>query len=163
MIGIPLLQTSYYSTNTDWQSMGIMLGIVAIVITAVACLEGRPGIPSGESCDSSSECLRGLVCTFGYCRAECYFDRDCPDGSACVAVEGSAGLRVCTTPAEESCHEDGCPPGLVCSPDGICREGCVEDDDCGPGRICRESVCIEGEAGAVDRISRSSVSSRTAR
>ena len=43
MIRIPLLQTSYYTTNTDWQTMSIMLGIVAIVITALVIYGRRSG------------------------------------------------------------------------------------------------------------------------
>ena len=95
-----------------------VLGIGALVLAAVlwlaGCLENRTDRPLGSTCSGDTECAHDLVCSYGRCRAQCSFDRDCPPGQACVAsADPVSGARVCTA-GEEG---EGCRGGRVGSTD----------------------------------------------
>lgn len=119
--------------------------LVALALTAAlglaGCLHGDRRRPLGERCTEDSQCETSLVCQYGRCRAECTFDRDCPEGSICVVAEDGSS-RVCV---DEICGpgEEECPPGLACGPDGRCREECDDDESCGDDRICLYGFCFE--------------------
>jgi hypothetical protein len=95
----------------------LALGIGALALAAIlwlaGCLEGRSDRPLGSTCSGDTECAGDLVCSYGRCRAQCSFDRDCPEGTVCVQGEGG-GSGVCTLAEEEGCEATSCAPGWVC-------------------------------------------------
>jgi len=120
-----------------------ILGVGLVAGAQVACLTGETTRPLGERCSSDQECVDALVCRYGVCRSPCAFERDCPEGFACVAVVGRAGERVCT--AEGTDSSTACPPGLERAPDGFCRELCEES--CDSGYECRGGLCLPCDDG----------------
>lgn len=110
-------------------------------LAAASCLEGRTDRPLGSRCASDDECEASLVCEYGRCRSECVFDRDCPDGLACVAAAEDPSLRVCALPEEGG--PDDCP-GESRPSEGTCRDPCVVHEDCGDDRHCVDGFCVDG-------------------
>lgn len=62
---------------------------------------GATGRMVGGRCVASGDCvqrcLTGSKFPGGYCTVGCGADRDCPGGSACVALDGGVCLATCST------------------------------------------------------------------
>lgn len=114
-----------YSPAMHWR-IAFLLGFVGFL----ACHGGDVGPDGGlvggacrDGGDCAERCVRGGDFPDGTCTVDCRDDRDCPDGSWCIDVEG-----------------------------GVCLLGCAYDDDCRPPYECkdrnregaggREAVCI---------------------
>jgi hypothetical protein len=70
--------------------------------------------------------------------------RDCPDGELCILSGSGANAGVCRLPDETKCGVDNqCQTGLVCGPDGQCRNECTTAQQCIPGQVCVDKVCAD--------------------
>lgn len=117
--------------------------IISICCTLFDCHGGDLGHNIGVLCDDESPCREPYICEYGRCRSECKLDIDCEDG-ACVQSEDDPDENVCTVEIETDCEDNGCPKGLYCAKDGICRSGCDDSDDCLKDQICQDHVCYSG-------------------
>jgi hypothetical protein len=96
----------------------------------------------GGACDLNSDCDAGLVCLQAVCHEQCATSEDCGAGRCVVSADR---LRVCQLDYESPCSFNSqCPPALVCSVDGKCRNQCNADRDCVPEQLCVKGVCAEG-------------------
>lgn len=104
------------------------------------------------SCTLASECPDILVCRHGRCTNACEADVDCPPGARCD--EDESGMLGCRDVAGRECmlNSDCVDAGLICAPDGRCREPCRADRDCRDGAICdtvvSPTVCVPPEPDA---------------
>lgn len=80
-----------------------------------ACRDGR---------DCAERCVKGGAFPDGTCTVECRDDRDCPDGTSCIDVEGGVCLLACR-------YDEDCRPPYECK----------DRDREGAGG--REAVCID--------------------
>jgi hypothetical protein len=127
--------------------LGVGALLVAVGLWLAGCLEDRSDRPLGSSCSGDTECRQDLICRYGRCRAQCSFDRDCPDGTVCVVSEDPSE-RVCTVPDD---HQAGSCPGetIWLEDEAVCRDPCGEEPDrCPPGYHCLETlhgrgVCVD--------------------
>jgi formylglycine-generating enzyme len=117
------------------------------------CHDDAFGRPIGAYCQEASDCRKPYVCEYGRCRAECTLDIDCPNG-ACVRSLVDPAAGVCTIPNETGCEKNGCPKGLYCGTDDICRSRCDTDEDCQGDKVCFLNACfdkkpeVDGESDA---------------
>lgn len=118
----------------------------------VADAAARAGLP-GAFCTSSSECLRGSVCSpeetdgvpRGQCVAFCASDGDCPGNTGCDrSIVEFDRTRACSgsCSTNEDCRGDTphCDRGQCCMP-AMCLPRCQSTADCGPGRRCMNGFC----------------------
>jgi hypothetical protein len=141
------------------------------------CLDPTPPAlsPVGGPCVEAADCVGGANAAClpepefpnGYCLVEDCAQVGCPEGSTCYQLQngGTACLADCTTDPDcaqdnicagvdakyclPACQFIGCPPEVVCQPDGHCGPGgqqvlagvggaCAVDADCegGPNAVC---------------------------
>ncbi len=69
-----------------WSMLRLMLAVLAagLAVPAPAQLYFTPRRAIQAQCTYNHECADGLICSNGYCRAECATDRDCAGGQSCV-------------------------------------------------------------------------------
>lgn len=106
------------------------------------CHEGELGRGLGAACDEDTTCREPYVCDYGRCRSSCAIDADCP-GGACVRSATEATAWVCTVPSEGGCKASGCPKGLVCGVDDLCRTGCDANHPCTGVKLCVAATCFD--------------------
>ena len=92
---------------------------LAFLVLLLGCGEsdvGPEGKAVGGRCtaddDCSRRCLTGGQFPEGYCSQTCTTAKDCPGGSACVAVDGTG---VCIAPCHVANDCNGFGPGYSCS------------------------------------------------
>jgi formylglycine-generating enzyme len=121
------------------------------------------GGAKGEPCRYAHECNAPLRCIAGVCAAECFIDRDCRPGEACLEstcrVGASDGGTDATTvdslvdtavPSDTKADAtvDSAPDTTIPfdapadAPDGFGRT-CVYDSECDPALVCRSGACIQ--------------------
>ncbi|MFO0708213.1 MAG: hypothetical protein U0353_00150 [Sandaracinus sp.] len=107
-----------------------------LAVLSVAGCESRVSL--GARCESSAQCVAGLRCQLGRCRAECVSAGDCAGGALCVGEPG-----VCTVP-EDTCAT-ACPEGFVCT-GTLCEYRCDLAHPCRDGALCQAfeatNVCV---------------------
>jgi hypothetical protein len=122
-----------------------------LTLFVFATLTGcAPPLTVGALCERDSECPDPLTCALGRCRTECLADVDCAPGVTCVFA--SAGVGVCSLPAEASCSADTCPTPLLCTA-GVCRASCSDASGCLLSQSCVGGVCVpdaSSDAGVGD-------------
>lgn len=113
-----------------------LVALFALSLPAVlnACVVTRS---AGSECVVQTECNDPLLCSAGFCRAQCSSDSDCPSGNQCAYARdvrrnvcfNATGTRTCganpcatgTTCIDALCVSlcsAGCPAGTACSRDG---------------------------------------------
>ncbi|MBL8680964.1 MAG: hypothetical protein JNK05_17415 [Myxococcales bacterium] len=113
-----------------------LVALVAVSLTALlnACVATRT---AGSQCVVQTECNDPLLCSAGFCRAQCGSDSDCASGEQCAYARdvrrnvcfNATGTRTCganpcgtgTTCIDALCVSlcsAGCPSGTACSRDG---------------------------------------------
>lgn len=105
-----------------------------------------------QTCETDNACLdQGACLTYRsggmFCGLGCVTDAGCPQGFACLGVEGEAVKQcVARSGACEDlglCQDDReCPVGQICSETTrACAPGCVEDGQCQSGQVCVGGRC----------------------
>lgn len=98
-------------------------------------------LTDSAQCAYNSDCVEGLSCVLGRCRAGCQQDRDCPMGQRCatefMAEPGITGsnMPACVPAQEHYClYDSDCvtmdPMNPRCLPDRLCGVQCLRDPDC---------------------------------
>jgi hypothetical protein len=87
------------------------LTLLLVLVFAAACGDDPPNV--GGTCTAASDCDEGLTCNTsvpgGYCTTSCTTSgsqEQCPEGSVCDAISGSAVtcVKICKT--AEDCRAD---------------------------------------------------------
>ncbi len=134
--------------------------VVSISITPA----GPTKIPSGESCNTSDQCMSGFACTNGKCMPVfCDGQHACPGGyscrqgvcfpTACNATNTCSNGYTCQTPEnicmpQPNCGADRpCAPGYTCTEGGSCQKTqelgqCTENNQCGASGQCVNNNCF---------------------
>lgn len=151
-------------------------GLVTGLCHVPRCVNGTcdPALAlNGSVCAAERACWAGACVGVGPCDAE----RDCPQGSACVAGAGGdacvpldvltcAGPGDCATVVAPACHQVTCdavdgrchvpwgPDGVTCRVASVCLAGacvpaCTDSSACDPGALCRP-VDASGGGGCAE-------------
>jgi V8-like Glu-specific endopeptidase len=100
------------------------------------CVGGLQGQYCTRACDDTKPCLRGEVCSQGFCfmNDACVVQDDCAAGTVCVEDNGKYCAPTCGT-------NTPCPSGFACTPElGVCfksagtgslYDGTGSDSGCG--------------------------------
>lgn len=120
--------------------------LAASALLALGCTSSpesaRRDADAGADCFVNSDCGELLVCAFQRCHVECITTRDCDGVERCVAAREQK--QVCQLEVEASCRTSAdCASGLVCGPDGVCRNGCESNAQCIAEQTCVQSVCAD--------------------
>ena len=103
------------------------------------------------TCDDTSDCQRGTVCSGGYClhpsevvpsaqTCECSVSADCPSQDLeCVDGECRPGITPRCEGDDDCEGADVCVAGECRAPDTTCRF----NSQCGLGRVCINQQCVE--------------------
>jgi Regulator of Chromosome Condensation (RCC1) repeat protein len=121
----------------------VLLAVAAVVALAFpACnsSSSTPGLGEGLGCHLNSDCVSGLFCALGACRAQCATAADCQAGGTCI---DNGDVAVCQYASENNTpcdKESDCPAPLACAADYRCRNLCMTAADCNvlgiTGRVC---------------------------
>lgn len=106
----------------------------------------------GEPCERPEDCVGGAVCAFGYCRASCATDVECPADAICLGSPAGSGCRLAMEAACLSAG-GGCPANsaLMCGLDLECRRPCSGNSECLATQQCLSGGCVGGlEPGGSD-------------
>ncbi|HVW25052.1 MAG TPA: hypothetical protein VHC69_06750 [Polyangiaceae bacterium] len=130
------------------RSVGVA-GVALALHVAAGCTSDNPPTSLNQRCKLNSDCTGNLVCSFGFCHAECEKAKDCPANQLCVTVGGqdsAVPTTVCQLQEESHCaHNSECNAPLVCAVDLQCRNQCLETRDCISGEVCVFGVCANPE------------------
>lgn len=134
------------SLFAGWVQRAVGFAGVALALhVAAGCTSDSPPSSLNQRCKLNSDCTGSLVCSFGFCHAECEKAKDCPANQLCVSVGGqdsAVPTTVCQLQEESHCaHNSECNAPLVCAVDLQCRNQCLETRDCISGEVCVFGVC----------------------
>lgn len=118
-------------------------------------------VPSGGSCENTSQCLNGYACMSGKCLPTlCDGQRQCPGGYSCKQGVCFPGTCDANNPCvngyncsngmclPSQCRADQpCPPGYACNDDGSCKKEdtagkCTDDASCKANGQCISGSCF---------------------
>lgn len=116
-------------------------GLIALVLTAVACSDSESSTP----CSTTADCGAGSICASGSCVSDslvCNATTACPGGLACCG--GTCSESACCT-TDTDCGGGYCANGSCKTGD---RPACSNDDDCTTGVCIPElGFCAECATG----------------
>jgi hypothetical protein len=115
--------------------------------------------PCRALCSRDSQCPEGDFCAdFGRCAPGCRAEdpQGCPTNLTCHPVRHECVNLLCEANTEcpdwqycafegrcrDGCREGGCPEGLTCGEDHVCRLFCSDDDRCANGEYCDDNQAL---------------------
>lgn len=123
-------------------------GLAALAAPATAQLYFTARRPIQAQCTYNHECADGLLCSNGFCRAECATDRDCATGQSCViATPATIHVDGAGRPGQRGVAEAAPAPGIA---PGRCRAAVALPS--GPARQSPVPVILPGSAVGGDAL-----------